>query len=227
MKLWLNHRKYIEIVLQRFNMHGHKLIKVSILVGVKLSIDQCPKKHEEEEEMYHVTYANVVGRLMYEMVCTIPDIAHSMGFLSKYMSKPGKEHWMVVKRVFRYYCGSTNYGIFYQGRPSADRALDTHRFVYTKWARYVDHRRSTSGYVFNLFGEDISWMRKRQYVVTLSNIEVEYIEATHVSKEVVWLQGCVQVLSLMLHCDSQSAIFWERTHLIILRQSTLMFNIIS
>jgi hypothetical protein len=42
--------------------------------------------------MSRVPYASVVGSLMYEMVCTRPDIAHAMGFLSKYMSKPGKEH---------------------------------------------------------------------------------------------------------------------------------------
>jgi hypothetical protein len=32
----------------------------------------------------------------------------------------------------------------------------------------MDHRRSTSGYVFNLFGGEISWIRKRQVVVALS-----------------------------------------------------------
>jgi hypothetical protein len=35
--------------------------------------------------MSHVLYASVIGNLMYEMVCTRPDIAHAMGFLSKYM----------------------------------------------------------------------------------------------------------------------------------------------
>jgi hypothetical protein len=32
----------------------------------------------------------------------------------------------------------------------------------------MDRRRSTSGYVFNLFGGEINWMRKRQDVVALS-----------------------------------------------------------
>ena len=42
-KLWLNQRKYVEMILQRFNMHGSKLIKVHIPIGVNLSADQCPK----------------------------------------------------------------------------------------------------------------------------------------------------------------------------------------
>jgi hypothetical protein len=36
------------------------------------------------------------------------------------------------------------------------------------WAGDLDRRRSTSGYVFNLFGGAIIWMRKRQVVVALS-----------------------------------------------------------
>jgi hypothetical protein len=33
-------------------------------------VDQCPKTHEEEEDMSHVPYASAVGSLMYAMVCT-------------------------------------------------------------------------------------------------------------------------------------------------------------
>jgi len=70
-------------------MHGSKLIKVPIPIGVNLSTDQCPKKQQEEEDMSHVPYASVVDSLMYTMVCTRPDIAHAVGVLSRYMSKLG------------------------------------------------------------------------------------------------------------------------------------------
>jgi hypothetical protein len=93
--------------------------------------------------------------------------------------------------------------------------VDIHGFVHADWAGDLDHRRSTSGYVFNLFGGKISWMRKRQIVVALSTTEVEYVAATHVSKEAVCLQrlylgiGLVQQ-AVILDCDSQSAIFLEK-----------------
>jgi hypothetical protein len=128
-------------------------------------------------------YASAVGSLMYAMVCTRPDIAHAVGVLSRYMSKPGKEHWTTVKRVFRYLCGTTNYGLCYQGRPGLDRVVDIHGFVDADWVGDLDRRRSTSGYVFNLFGGEISWMSKRQVVVALSTTKVEYMAATHASKE--------------------------------------------
>ena len=77
-------------------------VKVPIPVGVKLYVEQCPNTREEEEYMSGVLYASVVGSLMYAMVCTGHEIAHPVGVLSRFMSKPRNEHWKVVKRVFRY-----------------------------------------------------------------------------------------------------------------------------
>jgi len=65
-------------------------VKVPIHVSVRLSAEQCPKTQEEEEGMSCVPYASVVGSLMYAMVCTRPDIAHAVGVLSRFMSKPGR-----------------------------------------------------------------------------------------------------------------------------------------
>ena len=136
-------------------------MNVPIPVGVKLSTEQCPKTQEEKEDMSHVPYASAVGSLMYAMVCTRPDIAHEVGVLSRFMSNPGKEHWTAVKRVFRYLRGTSDYGLCYQGRLGLERALDIHGFVDANWAGDLDQRRSTSGYVFSLFGGAGSWMSKR------------------------------------------------------------------
>eukprot|EP00253_Pinus_taeda_P028829 PITA_28829 len=106
-----------------------KLVKVSIPVGVKLSAEQCPKTQEEEEDMSRVPYASAVGSLMYAMVCTRLDIARAVGVLSRFMLKPGKEHWIAMKRVFRYLHGTTDYGLCYQGRPRLERVLDIRGFV--------------------------------------------------------------------------------------------------
>ena len=168
-------------------MQDSKLVKVPIPIGVKLSAEQCPKTQEAEEDMSCVPYASAVSSLMYVMVCTRPDIADVAGVLSRFMSKPGKEHWTTVKWVFRYLRGTSDYGLCYQGRPGLDRVLDIRGFVDANGAGDMDQRRSTSGYVFNLFGGVVNWMSKKQYVVALSTIETEYMATTHVSKEAVWL----------------------------------------
>jgi hypothetical protein len=90
--------------------------------------------------------------------------------------------------------------------------VDIHGFLDAVWAGDLDHRRSKSGYVFNLFGGAISWMSKRQVIVALSTTEVEYIASTHASKEAIWLQRLCSGIGLVqqavrIYCDSQSEIF--------------------
>ncbi len=162
-------------------------MKVPIPVGVNLFAKQCPKTQEDEEDMSYVPYASAVGSMMYAVVCTKPDVSHAVGVLSRFMSKPGKEHWTTVKQVFRYLRGTSDYGLCYQARSGLDKVLGICGFVDADWARDLDQRRSTSGYVFKLFGGAVSWMSKKQSVVALSTTEVEYMVASHASKEAVWL----------------------------------------
>jgi len=42
-RLWLNLSKYIYMILKRFSMQYNRLMKVPILVGVKLYVEQCTK----------------------------------------------------------------------------------------------------------------------------------------------------------------------------------------
>eukprot|EP00253_Pinus_taeda_P033695 PITA_33695 len=135
--------------------------------AVKGKKELCPKTQEEEEDMSRVPYTSAVDSLMYAMVCNRPEISHAVGVLSKFMPKRGKEHWKTVKRVFTYFHGTSYYGLCYQGRPRLDKVFDIHGFVDAEWARDLDHRRSTSGNVFNLFGGAVSWISKKKSVVAL------------------------------------------------------------
>ena len=119
-------------------MHDIKPVNFPIALGVKLSAEHCPKTQEEEEDMSRVPYASAVGSLMYTMVCTRPNIAHAVGVLSRFMSNLGKEHWIAVKRVFRYFRGTSDYGLCYQGRPGLERVLEIRGFVDADWAGDLD-----------------------------------------------------------------------------------------
>ena len=97
------------------------------------------------------------------------------------MSKLGKENWTTIKRVCRYLHGTTYHAIYYQRRTGPNKALDIHGFVDVDWDGDLDHRISTCGYVFNLFGGAISWMCKKQVVVALLNTKVVYMATTNAS----------------------------------------------
>ncbi len=77
-----------------------------------------------------------------------------------------------------------------------------------------DHRRAISGYVFMVDGGAVSWMSKKQEIITLSTTEAEYVAATHVAKEAVWLRRLFGEIfppadinnPTTLHSDNKSAI---------------------
>eukprot|EP00253_Pinus_taeda_P028835 PITA_28835 len=88
-KLWLSQQKYIDKILLRFRMNNVKPVSVPFASHFKLSLSLCPNTDEEKDYMSRIPYANVVGCLMYAMVCTRPDISHAVGVVSRYMANPG------------------------------------------------------------------------------------------------------------------------------------------
>ena len=65
--------------------------------------------------MSKVPYASAIGSLMYAMVCTRSDIAHAVGVVSKFMSRPKKQHWEVGKWILRYLKGSSDTCLCFTG----------------------------------------------------------------------------------------------------------------
>ncbi|CAL1390247.1 unnamed protein product [Linum trigynum] len=95
-KIWSSQEKYIEKVLQHFNMDNAKAVSCPLANHFTLTSKQSPSTEKEKAEMDKIPYASAVGSLMYAMLCTRPDIAHAVGVVSRFLSKPGKEHWEAV-----------------------------------------------------------------------------------------------------------------------------------
>ena len=85
--------------------------------------------------MSKVSYASVVGSLMYVIICTRPDIAQAVKVVSRYMSNPGKEHWRAVKQILRYLKGSSDMALCYD-----DTYIHLHGYIYSDFAGDVDSR---------------------------------------------------------------------------------------
>ncbi|KAK9750353.1 hypothetical protein RND81_02G190400 [Saponaria officinalis] len=123
------------------------------------------------------------------------------------MAQPDNEHWLAVKRIFRYMRGTADVGLVYGNN---DEGLVVGYFD-SDYAADVDSRRSVTGYVFTLGGSVVSWKSTLQSSVTLSTTEAEYMALTAAAKEAIWLKGLVSKLGLhqeiaSLYCDSLSAI---------------------
>eukprot|EP00253_Pinus_taeda_P033050 PITA_33050 len=101
----------------------------------------------------------------------------------RYMKNPGKEHWMAVKWILRYLRGTKNQALCFGGSN-----ISLQGYVDADMAGDKDNRRSTIGYVFTVGGTIVSWVSKLQRVVALSTTDADYVAATEVSKEMIWLQ---------------------------------------
>ena len=95
-RLSLSQKGYIEKVLRRFNMQNAKPVTTPLRAHFRLSSIPSLQSNEEVDYKSKVPYSSVVGSLMYAMACSHPDLAYAF---SKYMEKPGKEHWKVVQWI--------------------------------------------------------------------------------------------------------------------------------
>lgn len=97
----LSQRKYIQDLLERFNMEDCKPAATPVNMGLKLSKDMQPKTEEERRKMEGIPYRRLVGSLMYAATSTRPDIAYIVSALSQFNENYGEEHWKAAKRVLR------------------------------------------------------------------------------------------------------------------------------
>lgn len=136
--------------------------------------------------MDRVPYASLVGSSIFAMVCTRPDIAYSVGVLSRFMANPGQAHWEAAKWVLRYLRGTSGSSI-YSKSSELMHAFDAN------FAGDLDKRRSTTGSFFRFWNGPISWMSKLQSPHECArgvvDSEAEYMALTEACKEAVWLQS--------------------------------------
>ena len=144
---------------------------------IKLSEDETPVNVQ--------MYQQIIGSLTYAATTTRADIAAAVNMLSKFMTKPGKGHMERVKRILRYMKGTVDYGIIYS---ASDNKCILSGYSDSDWAGDVDTRYSTSGYIFQVYGNTFSWISKKQKTVARSTTEAEYVALSHATQEAIWLR---------------------------------------
>ena len=65
--------------------------------------------------------------------------------------------------------------------------MKLHGFTDTDWAGSPSDRKSTSGGIFNLGSAVVSWYSRKQRSVALSSTKAEYMVATQVACEAIWM----------------------------------------
>ena len=205
--LKLSQSKYVKKILHVFRMGEAKCVSTPIGAQFKLTAlkegEQGFASSDDE-----VPYSNAVGSVMYTMISPRPDLAFSVGLVSRFMSNPSKEHWAAVQWVLRYLVGTQSVGLVF--KKSAEK-FRVEGYSDSDFGGDLDRRRSTTGFVFRVGGNTVSWNSGLQQVVALSTTEAEYISLVEAINEGMWLRGLAEELGygqseVVIGCDSQSAI---------------------
>ena len=104
--IFISQEKYVRQIFKRFKIQNSKVAPTPIVVGLKLSKEDCNKS------VNPTLYKSMVGNLMY-WIATRPDLMHAVSLISRFMETPKDSHWQAGKRILSYVNGTKGFGILY------------------------------------------------------------------------------------------------------------------
>jgi hypothetical protein len=153
-------------------------------------------------------YQERVGSILYTAIMIRPDVAFAASQLSHHLTNPGPAHFRAAEQVIAYLYRLKHLGIRYGGHKGAKLLMCGD----ASFADNTESRRSSQGYIVQLFGGPIIWKAARQVTVTTSTTEAELLALEHIAKESVALKRFLHELCLDLgasweiFCDNQQTI---------------------
>ena len=101
-------------------------------------------------------YRSIIGSLRY-LVNSRPDLAYSVGYVSRFMDNPTTEHLPAIKRVLRYVAGTLQFGCCYRKMKGAQLV----GYSDSDLVGDIDTRKSTTEVIFFLGGSVITWQSQK------------------------------------------------------------------
>ncbi|XP_063940548.1 secreted RxLR effector protein 161-like [Daucus carota subsp. sativus] len=153
-------------------------------------------------------FRSMVGGLRY-LVHTRPDIAFSVGIVSRFMEAPTIMQMNVIKRILRYVKGTQEIGLVYS-RKNGNNELKG--YSDSDHAGHIEDRRSTVGMVFYLNESLVTWVSQKQRCIALSSCEAEFMATTAAACQSIWLRKLLEQVTdetigpVVLYLDNKSAI---------------------
>jgi hypothetical protein len=200
----LSQTAYIEQVLERFQLTDANVVSTPLIHGIHLVTNNASDTNFERQTLYRA----MVGTIMWLSLSTRPDMAYAASTLGQFNQNPGNMHIESAKRVLRYLKKTANAALVLG---SQETAL-LRGWCDADYGGDLDRRKSTTGFVFKLFGSSVTWNSIRQPTVALSTCEAEYMALTEAAKEASYLRQLLDELRLIdltkattLLCDNQGA----------------------
>ncbi|ODM21132.1 hypothetical protein SI65_04185 [Aspergillus cristatus] len=174
----LDQESYARQILDEFGMADCKPASTPIGPSVKLEAPDSSLLGRAE----HKLFRRLIGRLIFLVIATRPDIAFAVNQLSQYLAEPRKVHLAAAKHVLRYVKGTIYYRLTFsaKGRPKG-----LYAYADSAYANSAKNR-STTGFVFFINGTPITWTSRKQSVTAQSSTEAEYMAVSEAAKQAIW-----------------------------------------
>jgi len=214
----LGQKAYITTILKSFGMEHNHRVSTPMDPNVQLHL----AKNRGEKKLEDITdYQAVVGALMYAALAIRPDISYGVAAVSRSNSQPFTSHMTGAKRVLQYLKSTANFQLHFNGNGigiaigiAMGIDIDNSLVGYSDsdWANDSTDRKSQEGHVFLVSNGAISAQSRKQSLISMLTLDVEFIACSEASSKVKWLlqlqkdiHGKVFPL-LPIHCDNQSAL---------------------
>ena len=135
-------------------------------------------------EVNITTYQQLIGSLIYAIVCTHSNIFYAVKVVACYISAPGHVHTKAVKHIYCYLCGTLDYKLIYQSTEGPNEPVV---YLDSDWTGDHNDQKFITGFVTCLSNGAIIWALHKQACVSTSLTEAEFIAAATGCQEALWL----------------------------------------
>ncbi|GJU25559.1 retrovirus-related pol polyprotein from transposon TNT 1-94 [Tanacetum coccineum] len=197
---FINQSKYALEILSKYGMDTSNPIDTPMVDRSKLDEDPLGIPVDQTR------FQGMVGSLMY-LTASRPVLVFTVCMCARYQANITKKHLEEIKRVFRYLCGTINWGLWYP----KDTAIALMAYADADHAGCQDTKRSTSGSAQFLGDKLVSWSSKKQKNTAISTTEAEYIAMSGCCAQILWMRSQLTDYgfafnNIPLYCDNKSAI---------------------
>jgi hypothetical protein len=202
-KLWLCQDSYIASIAARYNLTE----RAPVLTP--LPVDELRKYEGVATPRETHLYQQKVGSAGYATTITRVDAAKATAKLAQFLMNPGPQHQQAVDRVICYLYSTRFLAIEY-----AAGIEDMESIQIASDASYGDHedRKSSAGYICQVFGGPVDWKASKQPTVTTSTTEAELLGLSEAGKHLQWWRRLLQNVGLKLShpitidCDNERTV---------------------
>ncbi|KAJ5748146.1 uncharacterized protein N7511_009842 [Penicillium nucicola] len=201
-KLWLCQDSYITSIAVRYNLTDRPS------VSTPLPIEELEPYDGRASSQDILLYQKKVGSMGYATTITRPDASKATAKLAQFLTNPGPQHHQAADRVISYLYSTRFLAIEYSS------TLEIDSVQLASDASYADHkdRRSSAGYICQVYGGPVDWKATKQRTVTTSTTEAELLGLSEAGKHLQWWRRLLSHVGfdashvITIECDNERAI---------------------